>query len=231
MALAGVASRRACDEIIKAGRVRIDGKPVESPGQQIHPKRNKVTVDGRVISAVTTVIYALNKPRGVVSTAKDPNDNVTVLDLAGKAGVEERVYPVGRLDKDSRGLMLLTNDGDLAYRLTHPRYGVEKIYRVRLNLPITKTQMRRFATGLELTDGRTAPCHISELRGRATYRIILKEGRKRQIRRMFEELKRRVLDLERVKIGPLPLGKLQEGKLRELTEHEAMSLKMAVGLR
>ncbi|MCP4548800.1 MAG: rRNA pseudouridine synthase [bacterium] len=231
MALAGVASRRRCDELIKSGRVKIDNEVVVAPGTTITPSRQTVTYNGRALVLVPPVTYLLNKPRGIISTAKDPQGNPTVVDLAREAGIKERIYPVGRLDKDSHGLMVLTNEGELANRLIHPRYGVEKVYHVRLNLPITKTQMKRFASGLELTDGRTRVCGIVEVRGRAIYRVILKEGRKRQIRRMFEHLNRRVVDLQRVKIGPLALGNLAEGALKELTGRDLTRLKNIIGLR
>jgi pseudouridine synthase len=137
---------------------------------------------------------------------------------------------VGRLDRDSRGLILLSNEGDLAFRLQHPRYKVPKTYRVHINLPITATQMRRFARGLPLEEGTTAPCEIHALPGRARYRVVLREGRKRQIRRMFECLNRRVVDLERTGLGPLRLGRLAEGELRPLETAERARLQRAVGL-
>jgi pseudouridine synthase len=231
LALAGVASRRRCDDIIRAGRVAIDGEVVLSPGLSVDIRRQRVTLDGRALRAVPSASYLLNKPRGVVSSARDSRGGRTVLDLARAAGHDERLFPVGRLDKDSHGLILLSNDGDLAHRLIHPRFGVEKIYRVRVNLPITRTQMRRFAGGLPLSEGRTRPCQIHALPGRAAYRVILAEGRKRQIRRMFECLNRRVIDLQRVGLGPLRLGRLPLGEMRPLSASEQVRLKNAVGLR
>jgi len=231
LALAGVASRRRSDDLIRAGRVSVDGEKVTSPGTSVDAKRSRVTLDGRRVRPVPPSTYLLNKPRGILSTVSDPRGGRTVLDLAREAGLEGRLYPVGRLDKDSQGLILLSNEGDLAHRLLHPRFGVEKVYRVRINLPITKTQMRFFASGLPLSEGTTKPCRIAALRGRASYRVILTEGRKRQIRRMFECLNRRVIELTRVRLGSLKLGRLPEGEIRPLEKGELAGLKRAVGLR
>jgi 23S rRNA pseudouridine2605 synthase len=231
LALAGVASRRRCDEIVRSGRVAIDGQRVDDPARSVDPDKQRVTLDGKPLAAVAPCTWLLNKPRGVLSAASDARGGRTVLDLAREAGIEERLYPVGRLDKDSRGLILLSNEGDLALRLTHPRYGVEKTYRVNINLPITATQQRRFAGGLPLEDGTTRPCRIRPLPGRASYEIVIAEGRKRQIRRMFEAMGRRVTDLRRVRLGPLALGALREGELRQLSSAELQRLKQAVGLR
>ncbi len=230
LALTGVASRRACDVIIREGRVCVDGVRVDGPGIGVEPGRNVVTLDGKVLRAVEAQTWLLNKPVKILSTVKDDRGGRTVADLAREAGIEVRLFPVGRLDKMSRGLILLSNEGDLAHRLIHPRFGVEKIYRLRINLPITRTQMRRFALGLELEDGVTQPCRIKALHGKNRYEIVLKEGRKRQIRRMFEALNRRVLDLQRVRMGPQGLSRLPEGQLRRLTEGELIRLKRAVGL-
>jgi len=230
LAQTGVGSRRACDEIIKAGRVEIDGEICLEPGRSLDPGKQDVKVDGAAVKAEEIRVYLLNKPPGILSTVSDPHGGRTVLDLAREAGVKARIYPVGRLDLKSRGLMILCNDGSLSNRIIHPRYGVEKVYRARINLPITQTQMKRFKAGLALEDGRTQPCGIRELRGRAIYEVRLREGRKRQIRRMFEVLNRKVLDLERVAIGPLRLEGLREGEMRELRGEELRRLKEAVGL-
>jgi pseudouridine synthase len=230
LALAGIASRRASDEIIKAGRVKVDGETVLTPGMSVEVSSTGVELDGMRVSLAPSRIYLLNKPAGILSTVKDPHGGKNVLDLARDAGVKERVYPVGRLDKKSRGLLLLSNDGDLSYRLLHPRFKVEKVYEVRINLPITRTQMKRFERGLTLSDGQTSPCKIRALRGRAIYEVTLREGRKRQIRRMFESLQRRVVDLRRVAMGPLKLGGLPEGEIRPLSPNEIAGLKDRLGL-
>jgi len=210
--------------------VKVDGEIRSHPGAIVDSARQLVTLDGRPLALERTRVYALNKAPGLLSTVKDPHGGRTVLDLARSKGVLERVYPVGRLDRNSRGLLLLSNDGDLSLRLLHPRYEVEKVYRVRINLPITSTQMTRFSRGISLGDGPTRPCSIRPLRKRACYEIKLREGRKRQIRRMFEALNRRVLDLERIAIGTIRLGRLAEGELRELDSEELRRLKDSVGL-
>ncbi len=230
LALAGVASRRSCDEIIKAGRVKIDGVKVDEPGSKVNDRRQKVTVDDKPVTIVQSITYILNKPTGILSAAKDARGGRTVIDLARDAGIEERLFPVGRLDKDSHGLILLSNDGDLSYRLTHPRFQVEKRYIVRVNLPITKTQMGRFANGLELSDGVTRKCRIRAMRKRATYEVVLLEGRKRQIRRMFESLNRRVVELSRIAMGSIRLDRLEDGEIRPLGQQELAQLKREVGL-
>jgi 23S rRNA pseudouridine2605 synthase len=225
-----VASRRGSDAIIQAGRVQVDGQPVADPARQVDPERQRVAVDGKQIALERQLLYLLNKPVGILSAARDARGGVTVIDLARRAGIAERLYPVGRLDKDSRGLVLLSNEGELAYRLTHPRYAVAKIYQVRLDRAIDEAQRRRFSLGLPLEEGLTAPCDIAPLPGAARYRIVLREGRKRQIRRMFALLERRVLDLQRTAIGPLRLGRLPEGALRPASEAETRGLQRAVGL-
>jgi len=231
LAHAGVGSRRACDDIIKSGRVAVNGKRVDAPGTSINPAKHEVTLDGKPVERVESQTWLLNKPREILSAAKDARGGRTVVDLAREAGITERLYPVGRLDKNSRGLILLSNEGDLAHRLLHPRYGIEKTYRVKINLPVTKTQMRRFKSGIDLEDGRTRPCRIRPQHGRAIYEVVLAEGRKRQIRRMFEALNRRVVDLQRVRMGPVSLGRLKEGEMRPLEPAELLRLKRAVGLR
>ena len=209
----------------------VNGKAISDPAIDVEPGRARIALDGQPLALVKPQTWLLNKPRGILSAASDARGGTTVADLARGAGIEGRLYPIGRLDKDSRGLILLSNEGDLALRLTHPRYGIEKTYRVRINLPITATQMRRFAAGLQLDDGPTRPCRIRALPGRATYEVVLGEGRKRQLRRMFECLGRRVVDLARVRLGPLGLGGLPEGALRPLSAAELERLKRAVGLR
>lgn len=226
-----MASRRRCDEIIRAGRVRVAGETVCDPACGVDPDSAQVSLDGRALALVPTQTWLLHKPRGVLSAASDARGGRTVIDLARAAGIAGRLYPVGRLDKDSRGLLLLTNDGELALRLTHPRYGVEKTYRVRVDLPITAAEQRRFAAGLPLSDGPTRPCRLRPLAGRATYEVVLSEGRQRQIRRMFELLGRRVVDLQRLRLGPLGLGDLPEGALRPLSAAERERLHRAAGLR
>lgn len=209
----------------------VDGQPTRDPALAVDEERASVTLDGRPLQLRRGETWLLNKPVGVLSAASDARGGRTVIDLARAAGVTARLYPVGRLDRDSRGLLLLSNEGELALRLTHPRYGVEKVYRARLDAPLDAAGEQRFAAGLELADGPTRPCRLRVLAGRARYEVVLAEGRKRQIRRMFEALGRAVLDLQRVRLGPLSLGALPEGALRPLSESERERLKRAAGLR
>lgn len=209
----------------------VDGQPTRDPALGVDEARARVTLDGRPLQLLRGETWLLNKPVGVLSAASDARGGRTVIDLARAAGVRTRLYPVGRLDRDSRGLLLLSNEGELALRLTHPRYGVEKVYRARLDAPLDAAGERRFAAGLELADGPTRPCRLRALAGTARYEIVLAEGRKRQIRRMFEALGRSVLDLQRVRLGPLSLGDLPEGALRPLSASERERLKRAAGLR
>jgi len=209
----------------------VDGRPVSDPALAVDEGAARVTLDGKPLALSHGETWLLNKPVGVLSAASDARGGRTVIDLARAAGIKTRLYPVGRLDRDSRGLLLLSNEGELALRLTHPRYGVEKVYRARLDAPLEAAAERRFAAGLELADGPTRPCRLRALTGTARYEVVLAEGRKRQIRRMFEALGRRVLDLQRVRLGPLGLGDLPEGALRPLSASERERLKRAAGLR
>ncbi|MBN2055615.1 rRNA pseudouridine synthase [bacterium] len=227
LALAGIGSRRACEKIIAARRVTVNDHIADSPALDILAS-DRVRVDGRPLAMVKTATYMLNKPLGVVCTVKDTHGARTVLDLARKGGVRVRLYPVGRLDKNSRGLILLSNHGDLANRLLHPRYEVEKEYLVHLDEPLTPGQMTRFAKGVQLAEGVTAPCRIEPLE--TGYRIILRQGWKRQIRRMFKALGRDTTDLQRVRIGSVHLGDLAEGELRPLSAGEVDVLMRVVGL-
>lgn len=232
LALAGVASRRAVELIIREGRITIDGLTVSDPAVQVSVQAADVKLDGKRIQLTPAVTYMMNKPRGIVSTAHDPHGATTVIQLVQRSGINHRLYPVGRLDKNSHGLLLLSNDGELAFRLMHPRYHIAKTYDVVLDRALTATQLVLFAQGLHLEDGMTAACRIEPLQSaRPTYRIVLFEGRKRQIRRMFEVFFRKVLDLNRISIGPLSLGNLAEGGIKLLQPREVNSLYRAVGLR
>jgi 23S rRNA pseudouridine2605 synthase len=223
LAKAGVGSRRACEEMIAGGRVLVNGEPALL-GRRIHPSTDVVTVDGvRVAVGEDLVYYLLNKPAGVVSTADDPQGRPTVTSLVPS---EVRLYPVGRLDTDSEGLILLTNDGDLAYRLSHPRFGVEKEYVVQVDGIPKAGAIRRLREGVALEDGITAPAKVSAV-GPGTLRITIHEGRKRQVRRMGEAVGHPVRRLVRTRIGPLRIGALRPGQWRILAPAEVRALERA----
>jgi 23S rRNA pseudouridine2605 synthase len=219
LAHAGVASRRSAETLIAAGRVRVGEEIVTDPARDVD-EHSRVTLDGRALTgAEPHVLYALNKPVGVVSTARDTHGRLTVVELVPAAGL--RLYPVGRLDRDTSGLILLTNDGELANRLTHPRFEVEKTYRVRLGgPPISDAELRKLRAGVELEDGRTAPARVRRV-GRAGANVIeltIHEGRNRQVRRMCEAVGHRVLELERTRFGPLRLDNLAPGAHRKVRD-------------
>jgi 23S rRNA pseudouridine2605 synthase len=224
LARAGVASRRASEEIIRAGRVSVNGSPVTDPARDVGPG-DTVALDGRAVSAVRErVVYALNKPAGVVSTARDPQGRPTVVSLVPQT---ERLYPVGRLDIDTTGLILLTNQGELAHRLTHPSFEVEKTYRVLVSGPAVEERvLRALSDGVELDDGRTAPARVRRVSA-DTIEITIHEGRKRQVKRMCEAVGHPVKRLERIRFGPLELGDLPRGRWRKLSDPEVDALMAA----
>jgi 23S rRNA pseudouridine2605 synthase len=220
LAHAGFASRRGAAEIVRSGRVRVDGERELDPARQIAAER--VELDGRLVAgAEQRVVYALNKPPGYVSTARDTHGRPTVLALVDD---ERRLYPVGRLDADSTGLILLTNDGELANLLAHPRYEVPKVYRARVGggRPSAAT-LAALRAGIELDDGPTAPARV-RLRPPDVIELELREGRKRQVKRMCEAVGHPVLELKRVALGPLRLGGLREGSARILSDAEVSAL-------
>jgi 23S rRNA pseudouridine2605 synthase len=220
LAHAGVASRRKAEELIEAGRVTVDGEVVTDPARGVIAG-NEVRVDGRPVSREEREVWAVNKPRGVLSTASDPEGRPTVLELVDSPA---RLYPVGRLDYDTSGLLLLTNDGELADRLTHPRYEVPKTYLVTLRRPPSQRDLRRLASGVELGDGMTGPAGVRRL-GEREVEIVLREGRNRQVRRMAEAVDNEVVALRRVRLGPIELADLPEGGARRLSEQELARLR------
>jgi 23S rRNA pseudouridine2605 synthase len=226
LAHAGVASRRASEEVIRAARVSVDGAVVTDPARDVGP-HSDVRVDGASVApAPDTVVYAVHKPLGVICTASDPQGRRTVVSLVA---TERRLYPVGRLDVDSTGLILLTDDGELAHRVTHPRFEVEKTYRVRVaRPPLRWRELRRLTEGLELDDGPTAPAGV-RLLAPDTLELTLREGRKRQVRRMCAAIGHPVIALTRVRFGPLELGDLAPGAHRRLTRRETAALRAAGG--
>jgi 23S rRNA pseudouridine2605 synthase len=225
LAHAGVASRRAAEGVIAAGRVTVDGKVVTDPAFGVD-ENSAVKVDGRPVAPEPREVHAINKPAGVVSTAKDTHGRPTVIELVDS---DRRLYPVGRLDADSTGLMLLTNDGSLAERLTHPRYEVEKVYVVKISPPrVSERDLRRLRDGIELDDGKTAPAAV-RLVEPGVLEIRIHEGRNRQVRRMVEAIGHRVVALRRTAFGPLRLERLAEGGARRLTAAEVERLRKAAG--
>jgi 23S rRNA pseudouridine2605 synthase len=225
LAHAGVASRRAAEELIRDGRVTLGGERVTDPARDVPEDAGDVAVDGRVVSREAPLVVALNKPAGVVSTARDTHGRPTVVDLVGRRGV--RLYPVGRLDADTTGLLLLTNDGELANLLTHPRHEVPKTYRAEVGGGRVSPQaLRALRDGIELDDGPTLPASVSQPRSGVLV-LTLREGRKRQVKRMCEAVGHRVKRLERIAFGPLKLGALQPGHHRTLSDDEVARLRRA----
>jgi 23S rRNA pseudouridine2605 synthase len=223
LAHAGVASRRAAEGLIAAGRVSVDGRPVTDPARAVD-EHSRVALDGRALDGPEPrVLYLLHKPVGVLSTARDERGRRTVLALVPAGGL--RLYPVGRLDRDSSGLMLLTNDGELANRLTHPRFQVPKTYRVKLGGgPLGRATLEALRRGVELEDGPTAGARVRRL-GEHELELTISEGRNRQVRRMCETVGHPVLELQRTRFGPLRLGALGPGEHRRLRPAEVERLR------
>jgi 23S rRNA pseudouridine2605 synthase len=207
------------EKLIAAGRVTVAGEVVKDPARDVG-EGDEVRVDGSLVGAEPREVWAVHKPAGVVSTAREPGKRPAVVSLVDSRA---RLYPVGRLDVDSTGLLLLTNDGELANRLTHPRYEVQKAYRVKLRRPPGEGDLGRLAGGVELEDGWTAPAEVRRL-GEREIEVVLREGRNRQVRRMAEAIGNEVVALRRVRFGPIELGKLAEGRSRRLSEEEIASL-------
>jgi 23S rRNA pseudouridine2605 synthase len=221
LARAGVASRRAAEGLIADGRVRVDGEVVTDPARDVGDA-TAVEVDGRAVAPEPREVWLVNKPAGVVSTASDTHARPIVTGLVES---DRRLYPVGRLDAATTGLILLTNDGELANRLTHPRYGVERVYRARVEpAPVPEPALRRLREGVDLDDGRTSPAGVRQIEP-GVLELTLREGRKRQVRRMCEAVGHRVAELERVAFGPLRLGPLAPGEARLLTPAEIERLR------
>jgi 23S rRNA pseudouridine2605 synthase/23S rRNA pseudouridine2604 synthase len=222
---AGVCSRRKGEEYIKAGRVAVNGEVVSQPGISVDPGTDRVTVDGTAIRDNHLLIYImLNKPAGYI-TSRSHGSRKIVFDLVG---IDQRLNPVGRLDKDSTGLLLLTNDGELHHRLIHPSFDHEKEYVVETAAPIEDRALERFENGLILDGQKTRPARVERTNARK-FRIVLQEGRKRQIRRMVAAVGGRVASLHRIRMGTLVLGNLKEGKWRYLSPKEVRFLRQSCG--
>lgn len=235
LAHAGVASRRQAEQMILDGQVTLNGEIVTILGTRVQPQ-DKVAVKGKLLSvpAEALVYYLLHKPTGVITSAKDPQGRETVIDLLQE--IPQRVYPVGRLDYDTSGILVLTNDGELAHRLMHPSYGVEKTYRVGVKEEIPRFALKQLREGVVLEDGKTAPAKVREVTrsGEGSlffFDITIHEGRNRQVRRMFAQIGYPVLRLKRICFGPLQLDpSLSPGKYRALSETEVQELRRVVQL-
>jgi 23S rRNA pseudouridine2605 synthase len=228
LAHAGVGSRRHCEDLIAAGRVTVDGQVVRELGTKVDPSR-KICVDGEAVRAERHVYWLINKPRGYLCTNHDPARRPLAIDLIPK--VAQRVYTVGRLDEASEGLLLLTNDGDLAFRLMHPRFGIEKTYLVQVAGFPRPADLSQLQKGIYLSDGRVKARQVKRLKTQkeSTWlRVILAEGKNREIRRMLARLGHKVLHLRRVALGPIQLKSLGAGKARPLTPAELAALQRVV---
>jgi 23S rRNA pseudouridine2605 synthase len=228
LAKAGIASRREAENIISSGRVAVNGVTISEMGVKADPEKDRITVDGAEIRLETSKVYImLYKPVGYMTTLKDPEGRPIVTDLL--QDIKERVYPVGRLDYNTEGLLLLTNDGEWANSLAHPRHEVDKEYQVRIQGYISAEQMRQLAEGVELDDGMTAPAHVKRLREsdkNSWFSITIHEGRYRQVRRMCEAVHLNVVRLKRSRYGFLELGKLKPGEYRLLSSAEVERLRL-----
>jgi pseudouridine synthase len=221
---AGICSRRKGEEYIKAGWVKVNGKIVTELGVKVDPERDAVEVDRDAIRSDTAPIYiALNKPKGYVSSCRQQNEQI-VLDLLD---ISDRVYPIGRLDKDSTGLLLLTNDGHLHHRLSHPSFNHEKEYEVTVARPLPEGALRKLAEGLPMMGTRTRPARVNRISARR-FRIVLQEGKNRQIRRMVRKVGNQVVHLKRIRIANIKLGNLLSGSWRHLTKREKENLLKAL---
>lgn len=229
MAECGVASRRACDEMILEGRVKVNGKKIDTPGLEVNEFNDVVTLDGRRITLVSKKYYImLHKPKGYVTTVKDDKGRKTVMELIK---IRSRLYPVGRLDYDTEGLLLLTNDGQLAYALTHPSHEVPKTYIAKIKGKISDTEVRQLRKGVEIDGKMTLPAVVKIIDTDDEFsrvEVTIKEGRNHQIKKMFEVVGKEVVFLKRTAIGPLKLGGLGRGEYKNLTSKEIEILKAMV---
>lgn len=234
LARAGFGSRRACEALVTAGRVQVNGRTMRELGTTADPAADRIAVDGRPLALPQRFVYlAVHKPAGLIATAADERGRPTVFRLL-PPGLPERVFPIGRLDRDTEGLLLFTNDGELAFRLTHPRYGIEKEYLVQPDTAPTDEALASLRSGVEVQGRRTAPARVERAAGpdgRAGWiRLVIREGRKRQVRLMFAAAGYRVRRLLRTRVGPLRLAGLASGAARPLTEREVSDLAAAVNL-
>lgn len=223
----GIAARRDIKEFIKKEQVTVNGERAKEPGVRVNPKKDDIRLNGKKIHPPQLVYYVINKPKGYISTTADEFGRKNVTSLIP---TKERIYPVGRLDKDTTGLLILTNDGELTNLLTHPKYHVNKVYRLTMLGRPTPEQLRAMRNGVLLNDGITAPAQVNVIstnNGKSYLEVIIHEGRNRQIRRMCETVGIDLLELQRIKFGPLVLGNLKLGQQRTLTKAEINSLQVA----
>lgn len=230
LAQAGIASRRKCEEYILAGRVEVNGSVVSELGAKVDPAADEIKVDGRLIKGENKVYLVLHKPKGVITSVQDPKGRKVVADYL--PGIKERVYPVGRLDYETEGLLILTNDGDFANLLTHPRHHVPRTYRATVKGQPHGSVLEQLAKGILLDDGMTAPAEVEYFdikpdKKETVITITIYEGRNRQVRRMFDAVHFPVLLLKRIQFGPLYLGNLARGQYRLLTPKEVDELRKA----
>ena len=230
LAHAGIGSRRHCDDLIAAGRVTVDGHTIRELGTRVDPGTQRIALDGQPVSLERSVYWLVNKPRGYLCTNADPAGRPRVIDLVPQ--VAQRVYTVGRLDEDSEGLLLLTNDGALAHRLMHPRFGVEKTYLVQVAGRPSKEDVQQLLQGVWLSDGHVRARRVKRLKthGDSTWmQVVLSEGKNREIRRMLARLGHKVMRLRRQAIGPVQLKHLPSGRARRLSQPELTALRRAAG--
>jgi len=229
LTMSGIGSRRRLADAIKQNRVAVNGKVIEDFRYPVDMGKDRVTIDGRPVklSVEQPVYLLLNKPGGVISTVRDERGRRTIIDCLPQKYCNLRLYPVGRLDKDSTGLLLLTNDGELTHKLTHPSFENEKEYLVRVSTRLQSSEKRKLEQGVELEDGKTHPALVKEVPSlpQFSYSVTIHEGRKRQVRRMFDSIGHCVLSLKRIRMGNLTLGDLGEGMSRELTVGEVRGLR------
>jgi 23S rRNA pseudouridine2605 synthase len=227
----GIASRRKVDQLLRQGQIEVNGQILTKPGIKIDPAKDKIRVSGEDVKYQPEFVYiALNKPKSVLSTTFDATNRKTVVDLVEST---RSLYPVGRLDQDSHGLILLTNDGELAHRLTHPKFHIDKTYLVLVQGGVLEEQLEKLRNGILLKDGKTAPAKVKIeyfKDNRTLLEFIIQEGKYRQIRRMCGAVGLEVVDLKRLAMGPIKIGSLEVGESRVLKEAEIKALKMAVSL-
>ena len=234
LAVSGLGSRRACEDLIRRGLVKVNGEPVRNLSLKIDLDKDLVEVEGKEVrSPEESRILILNKPTGIISTVSDTHGRKTVIDIARANGYKERLFPVGRLDRDTSEMILITNDGDLAYRLTHPKYKIEKIYDVTVSGRVSDGTARKISGGVDLGSYVTKPCRVTIIerdRSSTQLEIALKEGRKRQIRRMLASCGHEVLRLHRTALGDLDFEDLAVGEIRALSDDEEDRLREISGL-